>query len=389
MPLKVLTVVGTRPEVIKLAPIIDLLRKRPGVKSTVCVTAQHRHLLNQMLDFFAIEPDYDLDIMRPRQDLFDITVNALAGLRDVLRDARPDLVLVQGDTTTCLAGALAASYAGVDVGHVEAGLRTGMPRDPFPEELNRSLVSRIATYHFATTQRAMQNLIDENIDPERIWVTGSTGIDSLKITLSRNRTRLAAHWQGVFGEGLCARILDPARSLMLVTLHRRENLGRGLGNVCKAVRQLALRYPDLDVVVPVHPNPAVRRTVIPVLHGHDNIHLLDPLAYDAFVWLLEHADLVLTDSGGVQEEAPYLGVPTFVTRVATERQESIACGAARLVGLNTATIVRRIGELLDTAPAARDWGAGSPYGDGDAARRIVSIIEDTQTVRRRSRIGTA
>jgi UDP-N-acetylglucosamine 2-epimerase (non-hydrolysing) len=389
MSLKVLTVLGTRPEAIKLAPIIELLGEHRGVESLVCITGQQRHLVNQMLEFFSIRPDYDLDIMRPHQDLFDITVNTLVGLRDVLRESKPDLVLVQGDTTTCLAGALAANYEGVDVGHVEAGLRTGMLSHPYPEELNRSLVSRIANYHFATTPRALQNLVDENVDPGRIWVTGSTGIDSLKITVGLNRTRHPSCWQGVFGDYLCEKILDSTRNLMLVTLHRRENFACGLDSVCQAVQQLALQYPNLDVVLPVHLNPNVRRTVIPVLQGHDNIHLLEPLAYDAFVWLLSKADLVLTDSGGVQEEAPYLNVPTFVTRLSTERQESIECGAARLVGLERDAIVRQVGELLDTDPAVRDWRAGSPYGDGDAARRIVSIIEETKGANSHGRIGTA
>lgn len=361
-----LVVLGTRPEAIKLAPVIAALRASPALAPRVCVSGQHREMLDQMLRVFAIVPDHDLAVMRPAQDLSDVTARVLLGLRAVLAAERPAAVLVQGDTTTAMAAALAAFYAGAPVGHVEAGLRTGRLDQPFPEEMNRRLVAQLATWHYAPTARAADHLRREGVAAERIVVTGNTVVDAALAIAARPLPLPAP--------------LDEAalagRRLALVTGHRRESFGAGLDGLCAALRALADRYPDLLVVYPVHLNPAVERPVRAALGGHPRILLTPPLDYLGFAALLRRAHLAITDSGGVQEEAPSFGVPVLVTRAATERGEALAAGTARLVGTDRDAIVAAASRLLDDPAAhAAMRGTGNPFGDGHAAERIVAHLE--------------
>jgi UDP-N-acetylglucosamine 2-epimerase (non-hydrolysing) len=360
---RILFVFGTRPEAIKLAPVIRRLCEPPAVFDVrVAVTAQHRELLDQVLDAFAIRPHHDLDLMQPGQSLFASTARILAGLEPVLAAERPDWVVVQGDTASTLCGALAAFYAGVRVAHVEAGLRTGDPLQPFPEEMNRVLTGRIAALHFAPTQAAAENLRREGVPADSICVTGNTGIDAvLEVRDALARGRLRA-------EGLPA--LDPSRKLILVTGHRRESFGPGFQRICDALAALAER-PDVEIVYPVHPNPNVTGPVRRRLGGRANVHLIDPLPYVPFVALMQRAHLLLTDSGGIQEEAPSLGKPVLVMREKTERPEAVEAGTARLVGADPARIVRECAVLLeDAAEYGRRSRIHNPYGDGRAAQRI-------------------
>ena len=361
---KILIVFGTRPEAIKLAPVVKELRSRSSdFDVQVCITAQHRELLDQVLEVFSIEPEFDLDLMLAGQTLFQSTSRVVAGLESVLHQARPDMVLVQGDTTTTMCGALAAFYARVPVGHVEAGLRTGTPDIPFPEEMNRVLTSRLASLHFAATEWAAANLRKEGVAPERIVVTGNTGIDAvLHVHAGIESGRLVP----------CRNIpVDPGRKLILVTAHRRESFGEGFEQICAALIELSQR-PDVTIVYPVHPNPNVQEPVNRILEGAERILLVEPLDYVSFVGLMRRAYLLITDSGGVQEEAPSLGKPVLVMRASTERPEAVETGTARLVGTDPRAIVREASRLLDGPEAYASMArVHNPYGDGRASQRIA------------------
>uniref|UniRef100_UPI0038B2E7A5 non-hydrolyzing UDP-N-acetylglucosamine 2-epimerase n=1 Tax=Geomesophilobacter sediminis TaxID=2798584 RepID=UPI0038B2E7A5 len=378
--MKVLSVFGTRPEAIKMAPVVKELGRNPHLfHSVVCVTGQHRQMLDQVLELFRIRPDYDLDLMRPGQNLFDITCRVLQGIKVVLERERPDLVLVHGDTTTALAASLAAFYLRVPVGHVEAGLRTHDLAAPFPEEMNRRVAGVLAHYHFAPTPRARDNLLAEGAAPESILVTGNTVVDALLTVSGRIAAdrQLAADLERDFS------FLDPSRRLLLVTGHRRENLGSGLAGVCNGLADLARCRPDLEILYPVHLNPQVQEPVRRILGtGFQNVHLVAPVEYLPFVYLLNRADLILTDSGGIQEEAPSLGKPVLVMRERTERPEAVQAGTVQLVGTDRGAIVAAVERLLDDPEAYRAMArAHNPYGDGTAARRIVDTLAELSRVR--------
>jgi UDP-N-acetylglucosamine 2-epimerase (non-hydrolysing) len=370
---KVLTVLGTRPEAIKLAPVIKRLESSRTLESAVCVTGQHRQMLDQVLGVFGIEPEYDLAVMRENQNLFSLTAAVVSQMRAVLEQSRPALVLVQGDTTTTFAAALAAFYARVPVGHVEAGLRTYDKSAPFPEEVNRRLTTALADLHFAPTRHAAECLHKEGISPEQVFVTGNTVVDALLGIVNHPRTgdalrRLQEDY----------RIPDPRRRLVLITGHRRESFGQGLRNICTAVRRLAAAFPDCDFVYPFHLNPHVRAPVQSILNRGKlpNVHLLEPLEYAPFVTLLRHAYLIVTDSGGVQEEAVTFGKPILILRHTTERPEGVQAGAARLVGSDENAVFAEVHKLLaDPSEYGRMTGKQNPYGDGRAAERIVTILE--------------
>ncbi len=377
MPCRVLSVFGTRPEAIKLAPVVLRLAETPDLESRVCVTGQHREMLDPVNALFGIVPDHDLDLMRKGQDLSDVTAGVLLGMRDVLRAEQPDLVLVQGDTTTCLAAALAAFYTGIAVGHVEAGLRTGDLSAPFPEEANRMLVSRLARFHFAPTQTACDNLAAEGVRPGQIHVTGNTVIDALQSVRTRLEGMSNTAWEGHIGAEVTGRWLKNAEKRVLVTGHRRESFGEGFENICQAILDLSVAHPSWQFVYPVHLNPNVRAPVSRLLDGVPNIALIEPLDYLPFVWLMNSADLILTDSGGIQEEGPALGKPVLVMRDVTERPEAVAAGTVLLLGTGRTAIVEGVeGVLMDPEVYGRMARAHSPYGDGRAAERIVKIIRD-------------
>jgi UDP-N-acetylglucosamine 2-epimerase (non-hydrolysing) len=358
-----------------MAPVVLALRERPGIESLVCVTAQHRQMLDQALAVFGLRPDIDLDLMRPGQDLFDLTARMVVALRPVLQDIRPDLALVQGDTTTTFAAALAAFYAGVPVGHVEAGLRTHDLRAPFPEEANRALVGRLAGVHFAATERARANLLAEGTPAGGVWVTGNTVIDALLLARELAERRPAAEWRERFGPTLHDRLAQTHSPVVLVTGHRRENFGANFEELCSALRELAVRHADWTLVFPVHLNPNVRGPVLRTLSGLANVFLIEPLDYLPFVWLMTRATLILTDSGGIQEEAPSLGKPVLVLREVTERPEAVEAGTALLVGTDRRRIVASVESLLREPDRYRAMSAvRNPYGDGHAAERIVEIL---------------
>lgn len=374
---RVLTVFGTRPEAIKMAPVVKAVERSPDLESIVAVTAQHREMLDQVLGLFDIKPDYDLDLMRPNQDLFDITARVLTGMRDVLRQAKPDVVLVHGDTTTCFAAGLAAFYEGIPVGHVEAGLRTGDLRAPFPEEANRSLVARLAAINFAPTASSKANLIREGLAETSIHVTGNTVIDALLDVQSRLPGFTDEYWHASLGEALVSRIRNRQGAMVLITGHRRENFGEGFQNFCKAIANLSERHPDWLFVYPVHLNPNVQKPVNELLGSHQNVLLTAPADYLPFVWLMDQCELVLTDSGGIQEEAPSLGKPVVVTREVTERPEAVAAGTVKLVGTSRQKIEETIeGILLDDDVYKTMSRAHNPYGDGHASERIVAILTE-------------
>ncbi len=363
---KVLVVFGTRPEAIKLAPVVLELRARAEFEVRVCVTAQHRQMLDQVLETFAIRPDNDLGIMQPGQDLFDVTARCLTGLRPVFEKERPTWVVVEGDTTTVFAAALAAFYLDIGVAHVEAGLRTGDKRRPFPEEINRRLASHIADLHFAPTESARRNLRNEGIPEQSIHVTGNTVVDALLYI----REKFRGHWPAPPG----LRPLAEGKRLVLVTGHRRESFGAGFERICQALRRIAER-PDVEVVYPVHLNPNVQKPVFSILGNLPNVQLIEPVSYVPFVGLMESAYLILTDSGGIQEEAPSLGKPVLVMREVTERPEAVEAGTVKLVGTDVERIVNGVNELLDDpAVYQRMSRAHNPYGDGQAARRIADIL---------------
>lgn len=355
--------------------LVRALADDTRVDAQVCFTAQHRQMLDQVADFFALRADYDLDVMKPGQDLFDVTANVMLGLRSVLRDARPDVVCVHGDTTSCLAGALAAFYEQIPVAHVEAGLRTGDMAAPFPEEGNRALVGRIASHHFAPTMTARDNLLRENVDPNRIHVTGNTVIDALLWARDTVATRFTPqHWRQHFGDPLFSRITG-GRKCVLITAHRRENFGDGFENICKAIALLAATHDDVDFVYPVHLNPNVREPVFRTLNRFDNIFLIEPQEYAPFVWLMDRCHLILTDSGGIQEEAPSLNKPVFVMRDVTERPEAVAAGTVRLVGTDLHRIVTEVEAVLDDQQCYQRMAlARNPFGDGRASQKIVQAL---------------
>lgn len=373
MKKKILTVFGTRPEAIKMAPLVKLLTAAEGFDTRVCVTAQHREMLDQVLHLFDIEPEYDLDIMKPGQTLSDITSEILTRIEAPLKEFRPDIVLVHGDTSTTLATTLAAYYQQVPIGHVEAGLRTGNLRSPWPEEANRKLTGALANLHFAPTDQSRANLLAENVAEDSIHVTGNTVIDALlmvKAKLERDETlsrELAVRF---------APVLREDARLVLITGHRRENFGGGFERICAAIADLAHRYPDADFVYPVHLNPNVREPVNRVLAGMDNVHLIDPVDYLPFVYLMIRSHIILTDSGGIQEEAPSLGKPVLVMRDTTERPEAVKAGTVKLVGTNIVDIVEGVCDLMDNAESYKEMSvAHNPYGDGRACQRIQEVLE--------------
>lgn len=381
---KIMLVFGTRPEAIKMAPLVKEFQKHPDTFQTiVCVTGQHREMLDQVLHIFDIRPDFDLNIMKQGQDLYDVTARVLTGMRDVLREAQPDVVLVHGDTTTSTAAALAAFYQQIPVGHVEAGLRTHNILSPWPEEMNRQITGRIASYHFAPTALSRQNLLQENVDDANITVTGNTVIDALYWVVDRikNDRSLDAELEEVLRHaGYDVNRLADGRPLVLITGHRRENFGDGFINMCTAIKQLTERYPNVDFVYPMHLNPNVRRPIHEVfgddLSNLGNMHFIEPLEYLSFVYLMEKSTIVLTDSGGIQEEAPGLGKPVLVMRDTTERPEALEAGTVKLVGTDREKIFNEVSTLLDDAAAyARMSQAVNPYGDGLACSRIVERLK--------------
>lgn len=368
--MRVLSIFGTRPEAIKMAPLVNALSAHPDIEAQVCVTAQHREMLDQVLDLFEIKPDFDLDIMRPNQDLAHITQAVLLGVSEVLKQAKPDRILVHGDTTTSFAAALAGFYQRIPVGHVEAGLRTGDMYAPFPEELNRKLADGICDLHFAPTEGAAVNLRHEAISEDGIVVTGNTVIDALLNVVQRFKTDtvLSQSMDHKFAD------LDRSKRLILVTGHRRENFGQGFEAICQALSKLAERT-DIELVYPVHLNPNVREPVRRILANHPSIHLIEPLDYLPFVYLMERAHIVITDSGGIQEEAPSLGKPVLVMRDVTERPEAVDAGTVRLVGTDPARIVSQTQLLLDDQSHYDTMSrAHNPYGDGKASERIIQEL---------------
>ena len=377
---KILLVFGTRPEAIKMAPLVKKLQEMPEVFQTiVCVTGQHREMLDQVLRLFDITPEYDLNIMKPNQDLYDITSRILLGMRDVLREVQPDIVLVHGDTTTSMAAALAAFYQQIPVGHVEAGLRTGNIYSPWPEEMNRLITGRITTHHFSPTPLAKENLLREHVDEKQIIVTGNTVIDALQMVVERlkNDEQLASEVSAKINQmGYDVQRLDGNRRMVLITGHRRENFGEGFLNICHAIKHLAEQYQDVDFVYPMHLNPNVRKPVLEILgEKAENVFLIEPLDYLPFVYMMQHSTLILTDSGGVQEEAPGLGKPVLVMRDTTERPEAVEAGTVLLVGTNREKIEQGVSMLLDDAETYRRMSeAVNPYGDGLACERIAKAL---------------
>ena len=373
--MKVLTVFGTRPEAIKMAPLVHALTKDPHFEAKVCVTAQHREMLDQVLKLFSIVPEYDLNIMQPGQGLTEITCRILEGLKPVLESFKPDVVLVHGDTTTTMAASLAAFYQRIPVGHVEAGLRTGDLSSPWPEEGNRTLTGHLATYHFAPTETSRQNLLRENIADNRITVTGNTVIDALFWVRDRVLSDEALHNE------LTQRypFLANGKKMILVTGHRRESFGRGFEQICHALAEIAANNPDVQIVYPVHLNPNVSEPVKRILGHVENVILIEPQDYLPFVWLMNRAWLILTDSGGIQEEAPSLGKPVLVMREMTERPEAVSAGTVCLVGTDSQRIVNEVTRLLQDESAYQAMSrAHNPYGDGHACHRILSALKNNQ-----------
>ena len=372
---KILLVFGTRHEAIKMAPLVKAFQKdTEHFETRVCVAAQHRQMLDQVLEVFGITPEYDLNIMAPNQDLYDITAKVLMGLREVLKDFRPDTVLVHGDTTTSMAASLAAFYMQIPVGHVEAGLRTYNMLSPWPEEMNRQVTDRICTYYFAPTEQSKKNLLQENIDEKKIFITGNTVIDALLMAVD-----IISSTPGM-EEKIAKEFQEKGytvgnREYILVTGHRRENFGEGFLHICKAIKELAALHPDMDIVYPVHLNPNVQKPVYELLSGVDNVYLISPLDYLPFIYAMQHSTLLLTDSGGVQEEAPSLGKPVLVMRDTTERPEAVEAGTVKLVGTDAEAIVSNVTALLqDKEMYKRMSETHNPYGDGQACERIMVAL---------------
>jgi len=372
---KLLVIFGTRPEAIKLVSVIHALRNEPGIKTVVCVTAQHREMLDPILSLFDIYPDYDLDIMQPDQSLFDVTSTTLLKLQHVLQVEQPDMVLVQGDTTTAFTGALGAYYLQIPVAHVEAGLRTYDKYQPFPEEMNRVLIDSLADICFAPTEWAKANLLRQGTDPLSISVTGNTAIDALA-TITQRLGDAGGPFDGLPPDLVTSLLNNPTkRKLVLVTGHRRESFGPGFERICSALRQIVERNTGIEIIYPVHLNPRVREPAHRILGDLDRIHLIEPLSYVGFVWLMSQAYLILTDSGGIQEEAPSLGKPVLVMRDTTERPEGLEAGVARLVGTDTSSIVSAVERLVDDPEEYHRMArVTNPYGDGKSSERIVRVI---------------
>lgn len=364
--IKVMTVFGTRPEAIKMAPLAIELEKNPKVESVVCITAQHREMLDQVMDLFCLKADYDLDIMKERQSLLGITTRVLEGLDKVMKESKPDIVLVHGDTTTSFVGALAAFYNQIPVGHVEAGLRTYDKYSPFPEEMNRNLTGRIAEMHFSPTVQNRENLLKENISKDDIYITGNTVIDALKTTVREGY---------VFQEEKLNQIDFENKRVIVVTAHRRENLGKPLENICNALKEIVETYPDVELVYPVHLNPAVRETVFSILGDVERVHLIEPVTVDDLHNAISKSFMVMTDSGGIQEEAPALAKPVLVLRRETERPEAVLAGTVKLAGVEREVIVDMAKDLLENPENYKKMAhAANPYGDGNASQRIVQAI---------------
>lgn len=381
---KIMLVFGTRPEAIKMAPLVKEFQKYPDkIETIVCVTGQHRQMLDQVLELFEIKPDYDLNIMKQGQDLYDVTARVLTGMRDVLNEAQPDVVLVHGDTTTSTAAALAAFYQQIPVGHVEAGLRTHNIYSPWPEEMNRQITGRIATYDFAPTPLSRKNLLNEDVADDKITVTGNTVIDALYMVVDKikNNAELDSQLNAELkNAGYDVDRLKDGKKLVLITGHRRENFGDGFISMCKAIKTLTEKYPEVDFVYPMHLNPNVRKPIHEVfgenLNGLGNMFFIEPLEYLSFVYLMEKSNIVLTDSGGIQEEAPGLGKPVLVMRNTTERPEALSAGTVKLVGTDYNKIVDEVSSLLDDEKHYDEMSkAVNPYGDGLACSRIVELLK--------------
>lgn len=365
--MKVMTVFGTRPEGIKMAPIVKELEKRQGIESIVCITAQHREMLDQVLNLFQISPDYDLDIFSPGQTLTEITTRALLGLEDVIKKEKPDILLVQGDTTTVFSGALAAFYQKIKIGHVEAGLRSGNIYSPYPEEANRKLTGILTDFHFAPTERNRQNLLKEDYPDEKIFITGNTVIDALKYTVEEDY---------IFQVDRLNKLDYVNKRVILLTSHRRENIGKAMENIFSAVNDIVGKYKDVEVVFPIHLNPKVRDIANGILASNDRVYIIEPLDYEPFTNLMAKVHIVVTDSGGLQEEAPTLAKPVLVVREETERPEGIESGTAKLVGTSYEKLYTELDILLSNKSEYEKMAkAVNPYGDGNASKRIVDIIE--------------
>ncbi len=379
MSKKILIVFGTRPEAIKMAPLVKTFQKEILFETKVCVTAQHREMLDQVLEIFDIAPDYDLNLMKTGQDLYDITSGILVGMRNVLSDFQPDIVLVHGDTSTTFAAALAAFYQKIKVGHIEAGLRTGNLYSPWPEEANRQLTSRITTYHFAPTLTSKNNLLKENIKESGIAITGNTVIDALFLALDKIKNNIGLEQEIVSTINTAiqnSKFNIQNTKFILVTGHRRENHGQGFINICTALKEIALHNPDLHIIYPVHLNPNVQKPVRELLSDVENIDLIVPLQYEQFIYLMDKSSFIITDSGGVQEEAPSLGKPVLVMRDTTERPEALEAGTVKLVGTDTELIIKEAQELIDNKEVYEKMSRSSnPYGDGHACQRIVEFLK--------------
>ena len=373
---KVMLVFGTRPEAIKMAPLVKEFEKDSNFETIVCVTAQHREMLDQVLNLFDITPDFDLDVMKPGQDLYEVTSNILLGLKPILSEVKPDLVLVHGDTATTMATSIAAFYQQIAVGHIEAGLRTNNIYSPWPEEGNRQVTGRLATFHFAPTQESKANLLKENVDVDRVIVTGNTVIDALLSVVSKIKSDKELEEKiksDIKDKGY---LVNDDKRLILVTGHRRENFGQGFLNICEGLKALASEYKDLDIVYPVHLNPNVQKPVNEILSDVDNVFLIDPLDYEPFVYLMNRSYFILTDSGGIQEEAPSLGKPVLVMRDTTERPEAVEAGTVKLVGTDKDKIISECKRLLDDEEAYKVMSRShNPYEDGKACERVVSYLK--------------
>lgn len=373
---KILIVFGTRPEAIKMAPVVKEFQKHPDLFLThVCITAQHREMLDQVLSIFEIVPDYDLNIMKAGQDLYDITSRVLTGMRGILQEFQPDVILVHGDTTTSSTAALASFYQQIPVAHIEAGLRTGNIYAPWPEEMNRMLTRCLTLFHFSPTQTSKENLLKENVKEENIIITGNTVIDALYIILEKIKLNQSLHKSIIHSLAEKGIEFKRNKKIILITGHRRENFGSGFINICNAIKEIGASYPDVDLIYPVHLNPNVQKPVHEILDGLDNVRLTDPLEYLPFIYLMERSSIVLTDSGGIQEEAPSLGKPVLVMRDTTERPEAIEAGTVKLVGTDKEKIVSELTKLLERSDYYQSMAkAHNPYGDGMASKRIVDFF---------------
>ena len=376
---KILLVFGTRPEAIKMAPLVKAFKAENYFETKVCITAQHREMLDQVLELFEIEPDYDLNLMKPGQDLYDITSNVLLAMKDVLNDFNPNIVLVHGDTTTTSATALSTFYQQIKIGHVEAGLRTNNIYSPWPEEANRQITGVLANYHFAPTKTAKENLLKENKKEDTIIVTGNTIIDALFLALNKIKNSIELHQKINQKLSTMNYKLQNDKKIILVTGHRRENFGEGFINICKALKEIAINNPKIDIVYPVHLNPNVQKPVNELLSGMDNIYLIKPLQYEEFIYLMHKSYFIITDSGGIQEEAPSLSKPVLVMRDTTERPEAIKAGTVKLVGANKDKIIQEAQRLIDDKNEYNKMSkAHNPYGDGKASEKIINFIKGTK-----------